>query len=261
MRRLQYRYDTKLEFSDCVKNHTFTLRFLPYCDSVQKQIEETHWVEPEEYVCLDEDCFGNRTCSGSCSREHTYFRFGSEGVVEVDLSAKKWEPLNPLFRYPSKHTALKGELLAFAQKMELTEGSAYERAWKIMEAVYGSMAYTPCSTNIQTQAYESFAQKKGVCQDYAHIMIALCRYAGIPARYVAGLQLNGEVTHAWVEIYEDGYWIGFDPTHKVLVDERYIKLSVGRDYQDAALDKGVFIGAVEQQQQIHVWVADETPNP
>ncbi len=256
MRRLQYRYDTKLEFNGYVSNHTFALRFLPYCNSVQKQVEEKRWVEPECFVKFEEDCFGNRTCHGSCASPHSFFQFGSEGIVEIDLSARVWEPLNPLFRYPSTHTQLKGELLEFAREMPGQSGSAYEGAWKIMEQVHQMMGYEPGTTTIYTQAYESFAQKKGVCQDYAHIMIALCRFAGIPARYVAGIVLEGKVTHAWVEIYENGYWIGFDPTHNILVDDRYIKLSIGRDYQDAALDRGSFRGLVKQTQSICVSVHD-----
>jgi transglutaminase-like putative cysteine protease len=94
------------------------------------------------------------------------------------------------------------------------------------------------------------ATRRGVCQDYAHAMLALCRVQGIPARYVSGYfhnveRLPGEIeaSHAWVETLLPGYgWKGFDPTHDRIVDTRYIRLATGRDYGDIRPVSGTFRG-------------------
>lgn len=89
-----------------------------------------------------------------------------------------------------------------------------------MDEVFKAFVYTPGSTTIRTTAEQALAQRSGVCQDYAHVMLAVCRHCGLAARYIAGL-LGGEgATHAWVEIYHNGRWIGFDPTHNRMVDDK-----------------------------------------
>lgn len=88
----------------------------------------------------------------------------------------------------------------------------------------------------------------GVCQDYAHILTALCRAAGIAARYAAGMMTGEGASHAWTEVWDGQFWHGLDPTHNCLVDERYIKLSHGRDFMDAAVDRGCFLGTASSRQ-------------
>lgn len=120
-----------------------------------------------------------------------------------------------------------------------------------MDEVFKTFVYTPASTTIRTTAEEALAQHKGVCQDYAHVMLSVCRHVGLTARYIAGL-LNGEgATHAWVEVYHNERWIGLDPTHNRMVDDNYITIAHGRDYRDCMLDIGIFSGCNVQQ---HQWV-------
>ena len=99
----------------------------------------------------------------------------------------------------------------------------------LMNAINGAMVYMPGETTIHTTAAMALSGGKGVCQDYAHILIALCRMAGIPARYVAGAMVGEGATHAWAEVWLDGVWTGADPTHCRMTDETYIKFSHGRD--------------------------------
>ena len=96
----------------------------------------------------------------------------------------------------------------------------------------------------------------GVCQDYAHIFLALCRLMGIPARYVAGMMVGEGATHAWTEVWILGAWIGFDPTNNRLAGDHYIKLSHGRDFGDCTIDKGCFKGFAAQKQNIYVKVEE-----
>ncbi len=136
------------------------------------------------------------------------------------------------------------------------ENSNIKNAMIIMEYLYGSISYIKGVTDINTTTEDVLKLKCGVCQDYSHLMIGLCRLSGIPARYVAGLMIGEGETHAWVEIYNDGIWMGLDPTNNKVVDDYYIKLSHGRDYGDCIIDKGSFLGITNQEQKVYVLVEE-----
>ena len=127
---------------------------------------------------------------------------------------------------------------------------------RVMGMLYEGFSYEPGSTDISTTAGEALKQGKGVCQDYAHIMTAVLRYMGIPARYVAGLMIGEGYTHAWVEVYTRDGWYGLDPTNNLHIDEYYIKLAHGRDYGDCVTDRGCFRGTAGQVQKIYVKVEE-----
>ena len=116
--------------------------------------------------------------------------------------------------------------------------------------------YKSGTTTINTTAETALKQGCGVCQDYAQILIGLCQKNDIPARYVAGFMIGEGVTHAWVEIYASGQWIGIDPTHNRMTDEKYIKVSDGRDAFDCIIDRGIFFGETRQNQEILVHVEE-----
>ena len=111
--------------------------------------------------------------------------------------------------------------------------------------VSNSIEYVSGSTTTSTSSTEALRQKKGVCQDFAHILISAARLSNLPARYVNGFLLEetktGEnTTHAWVEIFLKNLgWIAFDPSHKKCIDENYVRISVGFDFIDASAIKGV----------------------
>ena len=107
------------------------------------------------------------------------------------------------------------------------------------------------SPRASTHMRDVMRTKRGVCQDFAHLMIAICRSLGIPTRYVSGYLYNGpqsqlrgaQASHAWCEVHIPGKgWFGLDPTNDTLADERHIKIATGRDYQDAAPVSGHFDG-------------------
>lgn len=132
----------------------------------------------------------------------------------------------------------------------------------IGEHIHRNYKYTPLSTNVNTRALEVLHKKQGVCQDFAHLMLGLCRTHGIPARYVSGYFLNqhklpGEIeaSHAWIEVYIPGYgWKGYDPTHRRPSDTRYVKIAVGRDYSDIRPVGGTFRGRGTRQMVVEVSV-------
>ena len=119
----------------------------------------------------------------------------------------------------------------------------------LMNLVREKVEYKPLSTNNETTAQVAYSQKKGVCQDQAHIMVSAARTINIPARYVNGYMHNNshssefQSTHAWAEFFiNDLGWVGFDPTNGCSPDERYIRVSCGLDASEAAPIKGVFYG-------------------
>ena len=132
----------------------------------------------------------------------------------------------------------------------------------IGEHIHRNYKYTPLATNVNTRSLEVLQKKQGVCQDFAHLMIALCRSQGIPARYVSGYFLNqhklpGEIeaSHAWIEVFIPGYgWKGYDPTHRRESDTRYVKLAVGRDYSDIRPLYGTFRGRGTREMVVEVSV-------
>lgn len=124
-----------------------------------------------------------------------------------------------------------------------------ERVERIGAWVYQSMRFQKGVTNINTAASAALAGKAGVCQDFAHVMLGICRAAGLPARYVSGFVPGEGYMHAWVEVLvreqADGsaYWLGFDPTQNRATDGRYLVVGVGRDYRDIAPLSGTFVGS------------------
>ena len=131
----------------------------------------------------------------------------------------------------------------------LPKKNSIDEVLKLAAAVQQSIEYSPGQTNFATTAAQSFAMKRGVCQDHAHIMLSLCRAAQIPARYVSGYFFAEEspnlASHAWIDFCSDiekGVWISVDITHACLIDARHIRLAIGRDYYSAAPVKGVRTG-------------------
>lgn len=133
--------------------------------------------------------------------------------------------------------------------------------------VHRTFAYRPLATGVGTRADDALRLRAGVCQDFAHVTLGLCRSASIPARYVSGYFLDlqrrpgeNEASHAWIEAFvPGGGWAGYDPTHDRPADERYVKVAVGRDYADIPPVSGTYRGAPTQELKILVRVrADES---
>ncbi|HEX2854886.1 MAG TPA: transglutaminase family protein [Opitutaceae bacterium] len=133
--------------------------------------------------------------------------------------------------------------------------------------VYQTFAYKPRTTGVSTRATDALAQRTGVCQDFAHVMLGMCRSIGIPARYVSGYFFNRgrqpddiEASHAWVEVMIPGHgWAGFDPTHDRAADERYVKVATGRDYADIRPVSGTYRGAPTRELRVEVAVTRSDP--
>lgn len=151
------------------------------------------------------------------------------------------------------------------QTVDVTSGggSVFEQACAVMAWIHAEFIYEPGATEVNTKLVEAFKLKRGVCQDYTHVMLGMCRSVGVAARYASGYLYNGptdslvgaQASHAWCEVYLPAAgWIGFDPTNNTLADERYVKLAVGRDYDDVAPVVGSYQGTGHCHMEVFVEV-------
>jgi transglutaminase-like putative cysteine protease len=135
-----------------------------------------------------------------------------------------------------------------------------ETAQRLMAAIHAQFVYEPGATTVYTSSEQALALKRGVCQDFAHTLISLCRICEIPARYVSGYLYSPRVatrddaaSHAWVDIFiDDTGWIALDPTHNCAQNESYVRLGVGRDYGDVPPTRGTFKGAAKEVLDVKV---------
>lgn len=142
--------------------------------------------------------------------------------------------------------------------------TVFADAVRLGQHVYKTFTYKPHSTGVSTKAPDALKLKLGVCQDFAHVMIGLCRQSGIPARYVSGYFFNNrrrpgeiEASHAWVEVMVPGFgWAAYDPTHERRADERYVKIATGRDYTDIRPVSGTYKGAPTRSLKVEVAVRE-----
>ncbi len=264
MKILNFTFKTELEFSEPVHNHDFVLRCLPTSNCVQTVLDSQAMVTPSTSIAQQTDGFGNKLLVGRLAEEHSSFSFISSGSVMVtDLSeaTPKLEYCHPIYLRESEKCkpgpAI--EALVADTLSQLTDPTAGEKAAHLTSAVYNAMAYEKGATTVDTCAEDALAQGAGVCQDYAQIMVAACRLAGIPARYVSGLMLGEGATHAWCEAYDGRHWVGFDPTHDRLVNTDYIAIAHGRDFVDCPVESGILTGGARQAQYVRVRVVDDAP--
>ncbi len=264
MKKLHFHSEMHLTFSSPVWDHHYRFRCIPMEDGIQKTVRADYQILPGGCRNLVFDGLGSQAFCGSIQEPHCFLTLITDGDVEIDLNRRKREELHPIYRYPSACTQpdeglkeLAGRLLAEYKALGFNSG---KKDWAMVQFFMDQLSrlffYVPGVTTIRTTAAQALQGGRGVCQDYAHILIALCRLAGIPARYVAGMMAGEGASHAWTEVYLDGMWIGADPTHARMTDESYIKLSHGRDYEDCTIDKGCFKGSASQTQQIQVKVEE-----
>jgi transglutaminase-like putative cysteine protease len=282
VKKLVFDYAMKLSFSAPVTDHRFQLRCVPASGPRQQVVDVKVRVSPETTLESQADAFDSVVMTGYIPQPHDSFEYSVTGIAFVDNDHTKPEEYKPLYRFDSALTIPGPSILALIERCQADitgadasqgqsdavesalgrrrspDSSVVDDAKLVMQRVFDAFTYTPGLTTIRTTAEEALTQGKGVCQDYAHAMLAVCRHLGMPARYIAGL-LGGEgATHAWVEVYDHDRWIGLDPTHNRLVNDEYITIAHGRDYRDCMLDIGIFSGAnVTQEQWVNASVHEQ----
>ncbi len=250
MKHYLYNYQTIVTFSEPITEHTVMLRCQPVSNAFQTVSNEHIVISPEYRLSAGVDAFGNHILYGSARESHAVFAYASTGIVSTETYILKPRGENILlYKLPSRLTHYDSEMSALA--MGIT-GSTIERAKQLCHQVYEMLEYMPETTTVETPAREVFAKRCGVCQDYAHLLIALCRANGLAARYVNGFLVGTGQTHAWVEVFDGYSWQGYDPTHDCTMLQGYVKLAHGRDSSDCPVSRGMFCGQAVQQTQISV---------
>lgn len=257
MKRLLFFYKLNISLDAPVRNHCFTLRCLPQSDTRQRIKALEYTVSPRDFLSQSADQWGNVLIYGQCRGETKEFRVEVTGVAETGLSP--WVPaMHPererIFTFPTAMTAADPVLKEYAAI--ITGGHPLEAAEQAMALLHTTMRYVPGSTDVHTTAAQAFRQGQGVCQDFAHVMLALLRLRGIPCRYVTGMIPGEGRSHAWVEVFFRGSWYGLDPTNLCSCAGEYIKLSHGRDALDCAINKGIFRGSANQISEESVIVTE-----
>lgn len=253
-RVLDFSYDITLTFDRPVTGHSFVLRCLPGDGPGQRVVAAALTLDPAVPFTEQRDSFGNRLQIGRIDAPHDRFHYRAAGTVCREDAAMAPEPDRPIFRYPSAYTAPDEALRSLAAGLDLPRAPR-AKAWALLEAVRARLHYTPGVTGVGTTAAQALALGLGVCQDYAHLYLALARLCGLSARYVNGLPEGEGASHAWCEVWLDGRWTGIDPTRGRWADEGYIRFGVGRDFGDCPMERGVFLGNANQCQTVFMKVS------
>ncbi|MEP6663185.1 MAG: transglutaminase family protein [Verrucomicrobiota bacterium] len=188
-------------------------------------------------------------------------------VTPLALEATPW-PMNAVwesklvnrcyeFLQATRYVDLSPETWRLAIDATTDREDLWQCALSIMHFVHTHLTYESNSTHVHTHMREVLAQRRGVCQDFAHVMLGMCRALKIPALYVSGYLATevASATHAWVEVFIPGLgWRGLDPTHNRQPNEMYVKLAVGRDYADVTPVSGTYKGTSERKMTVEVQI-------
>ncbi len=289
------RHITKFRYSAPVRESIMEVRMQPRTEGTQRCLTFQLSVLPRARIALYRDYMGNGVHHFDVPGLHRQMVIVAEALVEVrppatlpdSLGPTAWAELDSMIAdgdywemlMPS-HFARSGvEVRSLAaefgagSKDQARRRDPVELLLDINKLLFSSIAYVQKSTSVDSPIEHALRTRKGVCQDYAHIMITMLRHIGIPARYVSGylFHRSGDetrsaegATHAWVEALLPEYgWVGFDPTNNVVASDRHVRTAVGRDYADVPPSKGVYKGSVDSELTVIVRVApsDAPPPP
>lgn len=238
-------------------------RLTPRADSRQNVILNRVETVPATRAYRYTDYWGTAVTAFDLHAPHTELEVTGSSVVETEPFAEPTEELSwddlqggrVVDRFdemlsPTAYVPRDRKLSTVARQLSRGEEPA-KAVVRAAEWVHKEMDYIAGTTSVHTSALEAFAERRGVCQDYAHLTLVLLRSMGIPSRYVsgylhpkAGAEIGETVagqSHAWIEAWT-GQWWGYDPTNNLAVNEQHVSVGVGRDYADVPPLKGVFSG-------------------
>ena len=254
--------------------------------SFQKVLEYTCDISPKPSSEIErEDFFGNKYLYFSVERSHKNLSVTSKSVVE--LSSPPWASIKPADTMPweevvellhsVKSTADIRQYYLESNHVQFIEGiSAYvlksftpgrpilEAALDLNTRIFNDFAFTPGFSDISTPLEKVFKHRKGVCQDFAHFSLACLRAIGLSARYVSGYLetlpppgkpklVGADASHAWIAVYVPGHgWVELDATNNLLVNDKHIRVAVGRDFADVTPLKGIVYSGRKQEMKVSV---------
>lgn len=221
---------------------TPSVRLRHYRDAWLNYVHYFDVVEPHTELRIEAQSTINST---------TQYLEGKPHGCDFKTLADHHDDLLHPFLGASKYVAITPEVWREGLDIKEQHTDVFAAAEAVMNHMYNTWNYAPNTTQADTHMREVMATRQGVCQDFSHVMIGICRSMGIPCRYVSGYLYNGpdahlrgaQASHAWCEVFiPNRGWFGLDPTNNTLADERHIKIATGRDYFDAAPVTGSFDG-------------------
>ncbi|WP_256002004.1 transglutaminase family protein [Pedobacter deserti] len=270
---------TKYTYESLVKDSVNHIILYPKEDEYQQVLSHDIKISGDRKVDCFFDYYGNQVGFFTYSERHNELEIFSE--LRVKTSAKElpsesmfnefdWKTLDELSGQVPYIDYLKwepfddiAELKIKIDEILAEHPTPLKAATAFCTFVYEKFQYIQGVTTVQTQIEEIWQLKAGVCQDFAHILCQMLRMAGIPAKYVSGYicpnrnGVRGEgATHAWVEAYIPGYgWLGFDPTNNTIANETYVRLALGRSFNDCSPVRGVYKGPSSHRLTVKVIVS------
>jgi transglutaminase-like putative cysteine protease len=280
---LAVRHSTRYQYDKPVRESVMELWMQPQKRANQRLISFELEIDPAAQLFSYADTFGNAVYHFDIPQPHERLTIMSRSAVETEppaalpdqLDRGEWDRLRSDFvrgehfdfLHPHGFAGPTEALLAFVAEKNLEELRVRDplRALRdLNQAIYEAFAYEAGVTRADSPIDDVLKARKGVCQDFAHVMIAICREWGVPARYVSGYlftdrkagdRSDPDATHAWVEVFLPSLrWVGFDPTNNILAAERHIACAVGRDYSDVPPSRGVYKGEAESELAVGVTV-------
>ena len=268
--RLDICYRTRFTYDSPIRESQNELRACPVTNERQQLLSYRVSVEPSARMLSFTDYWGTRVDQFGVTDSHTALEVTAESSVETQdpPSFSAAPPMESLadpefinhhdeYLKPSRHTHWDEAMAAEAARLAGANGSdVASAATQVHELVATRLSYQPGATEIGQPIADVLANGVGVCQDYAHLAVALCRSIGIPARYVSGYlfssndrtgSIDGDLvrvqTHAWFEAAVPGQgWLPLDPTNRLAVGRQHVKIGHGRDYDDVPPLRGVYSG-------------------
>jgi transglutaminase-like putative cysteine protease len=276
------RHITRFVYGAPISESIMEVRMQPRTESGQRSLQFDLSTNPRARILAYRDYLGNVVHHFDIPGRHTQLRITAETTVEVmppkvvpeSLSFDDWTAIDT--------EALKGDYWDYLRPSvfvvesepldELARELRVERRTdpltllrEINAGIYQAFDYRPQTTQVDSPIDDALRARRGVCQDFAHIMLGLVRKMGIPARYVSGYLYHGAenkdrssagATHAWLEVWlPELEWVGFDPTNNLIVGERHIRTAIGRDYDDVPPTRGVFKGKTSSELSVAVQVS------
>jgi transglutaminase-like putative cysteine protease len=284
MPQFRIQHLTKYIYEDTVRDSANQIMLYPVNDSFQSVVQQVLTISGNPAVHIHDDYYGNKVGTFTYAQPHSEMLISSQVTVETTprtLPADdvpqdvQWGELKRLkhdidfidFCQVERFAAM-SEIEAIVERERAMNNSPLESAKHFNKYVYDNFIYKKGITTVETTLAEIWELKSGVCQDFAHILLALLRSTGIPSRYVSGYicpnrsGMRGEgATHAWVEAYMPFYgWLGIDPTNNCIVNEQHVKLAVGKDFSDCSPVKGTYRGTSNHTLEVGVTVTYEDGN-
>jgi transglutaminase-like putative cysteine protease len=277
------RHFTQFRYSRPVRQSVMEVRMQPRSENTQRCFTFQLSVSPRARIFSYTDHLGNLIHHFDIPGAHQQLTIVADTLVDVEplldlpdkLGDGAWEQLDQLIGeedywdmlMPSQFARSSPELEAFEKELGVSSRNGRDPLVLLRDlntGIYNAFSYVRESTTVDSPIEDALRTRAGVCQDLAHIMIAIVRNLRIPCRYVSGYLHHGaedddrsadSATHAWVEALLPRLgWVGFDPTNNVLAGSRHIRTAIGRDYADVPPTVGTLKGKADSAMQVRVRV-------